>query len=479
MKKTNVLMAVLIAVVAVFCWNCGQDSEKKDDVLSKFHPIPMPVPAIPGYRFPEDSATINTWISQLDTVAMYKHSWGIWTALTTPSGEKVGGDELMAFETWETPGDVFRRMKEKAQSASEDYERPRATLEVPRQFTHHSPMATKSLVAAPVSDTQNVLVTMKYDPTAAKHALENKLLDSNVLNKMIKDGVTSIKPFPNTAVALKPTYQVIRKKDLKNGLYALKIWTGPPSPDTIGYPNSLWPACVYIDPAGNGKGNGSVDSTLHTPTPQNTYNLSDFIHFKLDKKTVSLIKREGLGGNDITEGDYVILVAMHISTKEIRQWVWQTVWWAPNADTPPLPSSATIAKQRPDTSFLKGAARHYAMATAYYTVSPAQPFDGGKNIGKPLYAFNPYLEAIFNQQVFAGTVPSTLANDKGITINNNVGVRTNCMSCHGVATYQANQNSLNYVGDRYIDQNAPFFKNFLQVDFLWSVQGVASQPPKN
>ena len=474
MKNPIILTVSAFLCLSILLWCCNQPEEKATATVSTFKPVPLPDPGIPGYHFPEDSNLIYKWIQTGDTASMYKHSWGIWASLTAMSGEKVGGDEMRVFETWYTPNQVYLMMN-KLSNNSDSFERPRTDLEVPRQFTHHLPFAERAAVLENDS-TQKVLVTMKYDPSTVKHVLQNKLLDSTVLNSMLKNGAGSIPAFPNTSVAIKPTYEVIKVKELRNGLYSMKIWTGPPNPDTIAYPNKKWPACVYIDINGKGKGNGSVDSTLQNPTPQNTYNLDNFIYFKIDKKTAELINREGLKGGGVSEGDFVVLVAMHISTKEIKQWVWQSMWWAPNADTPPLPSYGTIAAQRP--AQLKGAARHYALTTAYYMVKPNQPYSGGVNIGTALYAFNPYLEAGFGPSVFEGTVPSVLANNKGVTIRNYVGVRTNCMSCHGMATYAPAGNSLNYVGDRYIDMKSAFFKNYIQVDFLWSIQGVASAPPK-
>ena len=58
---------------------------------------------------------------------------------------------------------------------------------------------------------------------------------------------------------------------------------------------------------------------------------------------------------------------MHVGTREITNWIWQTFWWDKNPNNPPAPSSKAIADSRPKE--LKGAARNYAMAAAYYMVN--------------------------------------------------------------------------------------------------------------
>jgi hypothetical protein len=64
---------------------------------------------------------------------------------------------------------------------------------------------------------------------------------------------------------------------------------------------------------------------------------------------------------------------------------------------------------------------------------------------------------------------------KGQTVANNVGVQTNCMSCHAAANFNPKNltTAPNYSGDRYLGLNDPRFKGTLQVDFLWSIPGNA------
>src|SRR5262249_40248518 len=147
------------------------------------------------------------------------------------------------------------------------------------------------------------------------------------------------------------------------------------------------------------------------------------------------------------------------------RWTWQTFWWLPDPDNPKLPSSKSIADDRP--AQLTGVARHYAMAPCYSMVLPDQPITGGLDRGKPVYAYNPYLEAFMT--------PSHLKS-----LMNNVGVQSNCMSCHAMACYAkyGTVESEQYIGDQYVDlQQDPRFRGKLKTDFLWSVPAVAWGEP--
>ncbi len=150
---------------------------------------------------------------------------------------------------------------------------------------------------------------------------------------------------------------------------------------------------------------------------------------------------------------------MHVGTKEISNWTWQTYFWSYNQNNPFAPSSKFEANLRP--SQIKGAPAHYAVTTAYTMVWPNQPINGGTNEGvKPVISFNPYLEAGFGPNVFS--LPNKMMPSY------QYGVQTNCMSCHALATASS---SIGYTTDQYISMNDTMFINQVQLDFAWSIQG--------
>ncbi|MCZ6771011.1 MAG: hypothetical protein O7G83_03350 [Proteobacteria bacterium] len=418
-----------------------------------FKAVPLPNPGIPGYNFPETEDTIHQWVRANNQHEINLHAWGIWTALTTDSGETFDGQKLLVFETWHTPEDIIAGVK--TDDSNRQSPRPVGAL---NQFTRHTGVAAEGEAT--------VLGFVKYDPTATEHIIKNNLFSKAALNAMIKAGKTAIPNFPYRAIALKPVHQAIAQKDLENGYYKLPVWPGPygspPFPGTaVPYAYGEWPHHVWVDVQGDGSKNASV------------VKLSDFIHFKLTEAEAQLINKEGekiLGGistkNPLTKGDYAILLAMHVTSREITRWTWQTFWWTPTPDAPHFPSSAAIAKDRP--SQLKGAAKNYAHAPAYSMKYPPQPINGGKNVGNSVYAYNPWLEAGFD---FTVLPDSKLGTYDGRLVPNNVGTQSNCMSCHGSANYNPRNISEapRYTGDRYVDQNDPRFKGTLKVDFLWSI----------
>jgi hypothetical protein len=439
----------------------GKPVGKVEEALPNFTyhtvvPAPFPQTGIPNFKFPEDSVIVNGWAKKNDLTKIYQHGWGIWAGLTSPTSQSVGGSSLLVYETWLTPAEIINGIKKEPLKRSN-----RANLFRPNQFAH---AALKTGENADNSVSESV----SYSPAAAKFALDNKIFMATTLAGYQNQGLTQIPDFPSDAITIKPVFKLIEKSKLDaNGLYAMTSWHGP-TDSLIGYPERKWQSCIYVDTNNKGKGNGSQDMKCTGPTPETTYNLSDFINYTLNDEDVYYYNKEF--GINAQVGDIAILVAMHVTSREVERWTWQTFWWAPDPINPPAPSSKAIAAARP-LSFLKGAASHYAMAVAYTMVYPDQPYTGGKSVGNPVIGFNPYLEAGFNQGVFTGS--NSYVVNKGDTILTDVGVRTNCMSCHVYAAYDPSNpnNGTPYSGDAYVSLNDPIFTGKLKLDFAWSIQG--------
>jgi hypothetical protein len=435
-------------------------------------PVKLPDPGIPGFKFPEDEATILSWVKNNDQHSINKHAWGIWTALNMPSGETFDGQNLSVLETWVTPQDILD-LGPAALTRSVRDPRPSTFL---RQFSHR--IGQRAAASAAAFSDSSVLGFVKYDPTGAQHITTNGLLSQAKLNQMLAAGQTEIPSFPTSAVSLKvQTVQLSSGSLVGNRYFALAAWPGPP-PIPAPFPagKSTWKQCVWIDTQdlGVGTGNGTVDTVWNSDgssrTPETTYGIGSFIAFRLSASQARSLNalRRALPINRLIRaaaaGDYVIVEGMHVTSREISRWTWQTFWWTPNADSPPLPSSAMIAGDRPDQ--LKGAPRHYAVVPGYSMVFPDQPNTGGSNVGNSVYAFNPYLEAPFGPADLPMSKPGTY---NGAPVANNVGVQTNCMSCHAQACYPTADSSTMYTGDQYMDLSGPQFQGKLKVDFLWSL----------
>ena len=172
-------------------------------------------------------------------------------------------------------------------------------------------------------------------------------------------------------------------------------------------------------------------------------------------------------GTGAQPGDLAVLVAMHVTTREIARWTWQTFWWTPEPETPLAPSSSAIASLRPQQ--LRGAARNYAMALAYTMQVPDQPQVRGNNSGAAVYAYNPWIEARFAPADLPDSIPGL--DPLGRPAANNHGVQSNCLSCHAQANYNPDHldTAPRFTGTRYVDLADPKFNGTLQVEFLWTI----------
>nr|WP_199067785.1 hypothetical protein [Chromobacterium sp. ASV5] len=461
------------------------------------------MPDLPKVRgpasFPVSETKLNDWIYGSQNAELYRHSWDIWAGLNQVVG-KVNNVPVRAFETWATPSLMLyqtnggKTLQANAAPAKAPAVKtlPSLELQLPHQFVNIRPkLKAAANGASPVGDT-NILVSVAYNPPAAQHAVNNKLFLQQTLDQYLKNGYTEVPNFPSNAITIKPVYKHISAKVFSNKLYVMPGWPGTPSPARA-FDQSEWGSCVYVNITGTGAGGNSIDTGCKGANAGNTFYLNNFIHHKLNAaEAAALNKRQP--DAQASAGDYAILVGMHVTTREIKRWTWQTYWWSANADQPYSPSSAEIAAFRKQTP-LDPAANHYAMAVAYQMVQPAQPITGGKNVGSSLIAYNPYLESGFDPSVFdycasvggGGTdaIPSKANCDKPNPNINRFGVQTNCMTCHHMAMYNPKTNykdSANrerpYATDFYMSLQDPAFNGSLKLDFAWSLLGYMQDSDK-
>jgi hypothetical protein len=148
----------------------------------------------------------------------------------------------------------------------------------------------------------------------------------------------------------------------------------------------------------------------------------------------------------IKEGDYLVLMGVHVTTKETPDWVWATFWWDVNEATDPK------AAGRPPS--IRGKWRHFLMDTTLSATTPKET-DAG-----PKICFNPYLE---------------------LRLRN--GGISNCLQCHSKAAYVPTsakadmadgynegilaRDGLKLASEGYPD--ASYFSGRVSTDFLWTI----------
>lgn len=421
---------------------------------------------VSGFNFPEAETTLNQWIYNNNTEAIYQHAWGIWAGLTQTIAT-IDGQAVRAFETWNTLDNI----KFQTGAAYAKQNKSRLNLSRPNQFRNAKtikPITHPKKQKSNDGDT-NIFVSVAYNPPAAKHTISNKLLLQSTLNTYLEQGYTQIPDFPNNAITIKPVYKLVPKNSPK-GIYTFPGWPGTPNPAKT-YPEQDWNACVYINI--NEKtpkaGGNSIDKGCKNRNDNNTFYLSNFIHQQITAQDANYLSTQL--SIPVSTGDYAILVGIHVTTRETKRWAWQSFWWSVNPKDPYSPSSKAIAAKQPSEA-LDAAAQHYAMTVAYSMVNPAQPITGGQNIGHPVIAYNPHLEAGFDPATFQIIRPING------TLKNQYGVQTNCMTCHSLALYDPSvdyNNSDNrekpYAPDFYISLNDNVYTGKLQLDFAWSILG--------
>jgi hypothetical protein len=264
-------------------------------------------------------------------------------------------------------------------------------------------------------ETSPLMFAVIFDPVAAKHVTDHRLAERTTLR-----GRTEIPAFPRDALTLKAIWYPIHH----DRATPLPIWDGEPA-HAEGNPSRTWKRQVIVDPSGAEEPTGGVvdelvDGVHRVP-------IDAFIHRPLTTRDEVLAAQRVAKDPTLAIGDHVILLGMHISTKEIPDWVWATVWWHDRPDEGPF------ALGRPAS--LHGAARSYLMDVTFSAIDPK---------GRPHAAMNPWLEARFPD-----------------------GVRSNCVSCHRRAGF----GTMEYLPVTHGDTapSDPYFTDKVQTDMVWSL----------
>ncbi len=480
MKKSTVFLAILGMATLFFATRCNSPIVVGNTVII---PQSFPGDSITGITFPTDSHTINGWVNNpafagyYDSASIYKHAWGIWaglTATTTQSVTKADGN-LLVFETWMGLNEVRDYIVAGLPCSSGELKKTnRPMLTRPTQFGHAGNLATTINQLPKLNSKDTVLptdlwVTVSYNPEQACHAINNKLFKQSVLNSYYNaSAVGSVPQFPAASISIKPTYLEFPASAT---ILKMPVWLNPPNPPgalSVFQP-AQFPLCVFVDVKNRQQaGRNLVPVTVNCTNPDSianaTCNLSDFINFAIDSTMAAFMNAQDSvqGMNNTTNGygkaepgNRVLLVAMHVTTKETTNWTWQTYYWTPTPATPGAPSSNLAASLI--TPQVKGAARHYALNAAYVMTTPNN--SSAANAG-PMFGYNPYLEGGFGPSTF--NISNTTFPDF------KYGMQTNCMSCHALAVPS---NATGYNTDMYVDMNSPtFFNGQVKLDFAWSIQ---------
>jgi len=434
MKKfSHTIFLVFISLIIITSVSCNEEASNEGaSVGFVFVAFPEDI------DIPAGMSTVQGWIDDQDDDSIRVHSWEIWRGLTADSGQTFNGRMLPVWETWYTPQEIFP-----SDPVNISAFRTRATnFENPHENFKDEIISSQSITSF-----------VKGNRLYADHIWNNQYNVADVLTELnaffndISQETIDRKIFglPQGTTALKPVFMLVKQ----SGLTAVPYWRGAanssnttnPTPDT-------WNQCVAVDPSDEMVGQQVSMSCNGTNQTMNVISLSEFHFIELTKLEVDEMSQTVIGFvGTAEEGDFVILVAMHVTTKEIPNWTWQTFWWDPDPDNASFP-----AEERPADKIAQLTApwNNYVNCTAYYMVDP--PVTGTE----PKICFSPHLET-------------------GLTSID--GIESNCMTCHHRATWGTGGSfggGLDYQANGFISDTDSDFDDVTRLDFLWSITRAAN-----
>jgi hypothetical protein len=396
-------------------------------------------------------ATIDKWVAAGDTSAIRGHAWSLWAGMTAKTGQTFNGQELPIWETWDGFRDVFASTVTVSATGGPP---PRVrSFQRPLQFHH----PVNGVVVVGAADNAHIVADNKFDPVAAKFITAKQAGPGgatysyasgeslNKLNAAWPAGTTgqarTINDFPERAIELKPVFSLVKA----SGLTAQPVWRGLAGATNQKNPTSdTWTTCILIDPAGKGALRAATAAEVKQADLSGLA-CKTFLYGPLDLfyavrlTAPDAANFQAASGSTAKGGDYAVLLGMHVNTKEIPFWTWQTFWWQPGVDTP----GAFPGSKAGQPASVTGPWKNYATCANYdQTTKP-----GGKVMQ---VCFNPYLE----------TSPGIPA-----------GIQSNCMSCHGTARIAANSG---YPADykapiAFFSDPKYFNAGSTHTDFSWAI----------
>jgi hypothetical protein len=424
---------------------------------------PEPI-ALPPSEFPAPSSQLDALIAAGDTAALRQHAWTLWSGLTANSTQSFQGQVLPIWETWLSEQEAFSRPT--GPLARSTGARELLPLAPPAQFEHGARNRARALALGRTAQNA-ILAGVKMSPDSANFIVQSHVTPANSgqsysyaslsdlarLNAAFDQQNTAVVDrkiidFPAAATDLKIVFMTVKATA---PLTPIPVWAGPaastfpsgPTPDS-------WTNCVAVDPTNSRTGTAPIDCN-GTQIQAQIVPLSAFFSIQVGAEEAAAINaRSRLTGNAaLAGGDFNILVAMHVTTKEIANWTWATFWWQ-NGQSPPNSFPGSVDGM-PDATKIKGPWRNYAMCVGDSAVVPINDPKG-----KPVVCFNPYLET--------GQVD---------------GIDSNCMSCHALARMPETFDDpaiypATYLPNGWFDLADPtIFGGKTKTDFVWAVQNSA------
>jgi hypothetical protein len=433
-------------------WIIGSIFAGASICTSAFGQQPAPPPGyfdIPtGFDFPANKQTLEQYRTSGNLSAQRLHVWNVFAGMT----QRTPDNKFAIFETWFSEDEAFE-VGPQPQAIG-----PRRIVRRFRQPTQFLPTPGEP---APQAAGTALLSFVLYNFPAYNQIRTKRLYLSSELDTLQQTGAAdskipnnrTIPAFPNEAVSLKTVWWPIAKDQMT----ALPVWDPESNPPRVtGNDFPTWARVVAVDPTRNNiPANEATSIFFMGKSFPNSHvvGLDSFHAVKLDAAAVQnamqhpIVARvaQQVLGRPLEEGDNLVFVGTHLTTKEIDDWVWATFWWHDR------PNDGPFAADR--TANVTGVWRNYLMSASYDLNLPLEPD------GKPHIAFNPWLEARFRDKA-VGNISS-----------DGNGMVSNCMSCHNRASYPPLPTGFMPIkrGNPDLQNDPAYAAGRLRGDFLWSV----------
>jgi hypothetical protein len=399
-----------------------------------------PAPLADWFK-PRTRQTINGWIATDDTKAMTEHAWELWAALTSPTEQKLHAEEAPVFMTWWDANEALLAPDQLAKGL------PAGTqFRIPVQFQQQEVVRAERIelgLGAPPRPPHSLFEDIKYNDDIKQFIDANRYNDhaeldriNNGWSKSTPVAARNLKAFPDSSVMLKPVYQLVSS----SAVTVLPYWAGPANSVTPATPAEYtWRRKMAVVPEGMDPSRVKIrerDADLPVVS------VNSFYHIKLTEDEVASVSE--LANMEAKAGDYMLLVGMHVASREIDSWTWQTFWWS--FTRPPVPAGVRLTIAPPFD--------HYQVSVGYSSMT------GGDNPNAlPVVCYNPYLETAFGNDTFVR--------------EGQLGTESNCVSCHRAAAWPAlspGQKKKNYVANGVVDPgDRMLFANKTKTDYVWGV----------
>ncbi len=329
------------------------------------------------------------------------HLWKVFGGLTRPSADPA----IPVFLTWYGAGEVFAL--------------PQATTATARGLPQA--FSLPAMKDHPQSSAAPLIIRAHYNLAAFAHIRRNRLNDAARLRAIADEDrsetrfgeANAIPSFPRDSVVVKSVWWPVPAE----GVVALPVWdpaNNPPRKSGNDYLTWSRVVAVSANPDFGASGaNVDVEFLGRVFKQVHAVRIDSLYHVSLDQRTANLLmtdpearKVAGLVlGRPLHAGDSLVLVALHLATRELTDWVWGTFWWHDQPTQGPYAPPSQPDVQQPW--------RNYLMSVSFDADLPREPD------GSPHIAFNPWLEGRFP--------------DGG----QGSGLVSNCLTCHRRASMAA------------------------------------------